>query len=70
LAASDLAKGRTVATKDIDDEITYFLLAKEFHWTPEQIDRQSAKKMKALTTMLSVYNKVSNQETKRLSKKR
>jgi len=51
------------------NEITYFLLAKEFHWTPEQVDRQDAKKMKALTTILSIYNKVTNQETKKINKK-
>lgn len=68
MAAYNLAKGRQVAASSIDNEITYFLLAKEFHWTPEEIDRQDAKKMKALTTILSVYNKVSNSEMKRVNK--
>jgi len=44
-------------------------LAKEFNWTPKQIDEQDSKKMRALTHILSIYNKVKNAEMEKMSKK-
>lgn len=39
-----------------------FLLIKEFKWTPKQIKEQDAKDIKAVTHILSTYNKVKNAE--------
>ena len=70
LAAADLGRGRAVATKGINREITYFLLAKEFNWLPDEIDRQDAKIMKALNHMLNDFNKVQSAESKKMSKRK
>ena len=39
-----------------------FLLAKEFGWTPEQINKQGYKDIRAITLIMSAYNKVHNAE--------
>ena len=67
MASINLARGLPI--QNCPDEITYFLLAKEFHWTPSQIKRESYKDMKGLMTILSNYNKVKNAEMDRISGK-
>jgi len=69
MAATDLGRGRSVTVEPCPVEITYFLLAKEFGWTPSQIKEQSSKDMKGLITILSTYNKVKNNEMDRMSGK-
>jgi hypothetical protein len=69
MAAGDLARGRKIAVHPIPREITYFLLAKEFGWTPSQCDGEDTKKLKGIMHVLSVYNSVKNQEIERQNKK-
>ncbi len=64
-----MARGRKISVYPVPEEMTYFFLAQEFGWTPSQIDKQEPKKIKAIIHILSIYNKVKNQETERLSKK-
>jgi len=68
MAAADLANGRPVLAPLVSKEITMFLLAKEFHWTPKQIKEQDAKDIKALTKILSIYNKIQNRKMERINK--
>jgi hypothetical protein len=69
MAAGDLARGRKIAVSPVPREVTYFLLAKEFGWDPEQCDKQDTKKLKGIIHVLSVYNSVKNQEMERQNKK-
>lgn len=68
MAAADLARGRTVAVVPFPEEITYFLLAKEFGWLPSQIQNESAKDMKGIIHVMSIYNKVRNNEMDKINK--
>ena len=70
MAATDLASGRRVTVQPVPDEIVIFLLAKEFGWTPSQIKAESSKDIKAITTVLSVYNSVLNQKAQQNNKKK
>ena len=74
MAAADLALGRKIHVNPVPDEIVWFLLAKEFGWSPKQIKEMNAKDVRAMTHMLSTYNRVKNQqaenERKRNSNKR
>lgn len=51
-------------------ELIIFLLAKEFRWLPSQIQAESAKDMKAIMHILSVYNSVKNAEIDKMNKAR
>ncbi len=70
MASADLARGQSVATDEFQFEIQMFLLVKEFNWTPSQIRQQNYKDMKAFTTMLSVFNRVKNNEMEKLNRKK
>ena len=70
IATSDFARGRPITVNPVPREITYFVLAKEFHWTPDKIDKMKPKRVKAMLAMLNVYNKVQNQEMKKITNKR
>ena len=39
-----------------------FILAKEFGWAPDVVERQSSKNMKGIMTVLSVFNNVQSQQ--------
>lgn len=69
MAATELARGRTITVKPVPIEITYFLLAKEFGWLPSQCKNEESKDLKGITHVLSIYNKIKNQEMERMSKK-
>ncbi len=69
MAAVDFSRGRGITVKPVPTEITYFLLAKEFNWTPDQVDKQETKKLKGILHILSTYNKIRNQEVARANKK-
>ena len=69
MAATELARGRTITVKPVPIEITYFLLAKEFGWLPSQCKGESAKDLKGITHILSIYNKVKNSDMERMAKK-
>jgi hypothetical protein len=69
MAAADLALGRAVSVKPIPEEIIWFLLAKEFSWSPKVIKQNDAKDIRAITHILAVYNKVKNQMVERQNKK-
>ena len=69
MAASDLALGRKISVYPVPREITYFLLAKEFGWTPDQCDRQETKKLNGIIHVLSVYNNIKNQEIEKQNRK-
>lgn len=62
-----LARGHPVDSSI--KEIEYFLLAKEFHWTPDQVDRQDAKKLRGLLIVSNAYNKIKNAEIERSTRK-
>jgi len=70
MAAAELARGRTISVKPVPSEINYFVLADQFGWPPDVIDRQDAKKMKGIMHVLSVYNKVRNTEIEKMNKKK
>lgn len=68
MAATDLARGRNISVKPVPHEITIFMLIKEFGGYPDEWARQSNKDIKALTTILSTFNRVRNAEMERMSK--
>lgn len=49
--------------------MTYFSLAKQFKWLPDEIDRQDPKKLKGLMHVLSVYNDIKNKEIEYANRK-
>ena len=59
---SALAGGRVVSCSN--PCISEFLLAKEFHWTPKEIDEMPYEKVKLYMNMLSIYNNVQNSANK------
>lgn len=64
-----MASGRNISVKPIPDEIIWFLLAKEFGWDPATCKRQESRDIKAITHILSVYNKVKNQLIERKNRR-
>jgi len=69
MAAGELARGRKITVYPVPIEITYFLLAKEFGWTPSQCQAENSKDLKGIIHVLSVYNNVKNQEIERMNRK-
>jgi len=69
MAAGEYARGRKITVRPVPKEITYFSLAKEFHWLPDQVDRQEPKKIKGIMHVLSTYNKVKNQEIEQMNRR-
>jgi len=69
MAASEYARGRNITVSPIPKEMTYFSLAKEFHWLPDEIDRQEPRKIKGLMHILSIYNNIKNQEIEQANRK-
>ena len=70
MAAADLALGRNVSVSPLPDEIIWFALAKEFGWSPKQIKEMESKDVRAMTHILSTYNRVKNQMIERESRKK
>ena len=68
MAATDLARGRSVTSKLVSREITMFILMKEFGGLPSQWENESIKNIKMITSLLSTYNTVSNSEMERSTK--
>ena len=64
-----MARGRKISINPVPIEITYFLLAKEFGWTPSQCKAESSKDLRGITHVLSVYNNVKNQEIEKINRK-
>ena len=62
MAASEYARGRNITVRPVPREIMYFSLAKEFHWLPDEIDRQEPRKIRGLMHILSIYNNIKNKE--------
>ena len=46
----------------------YYLFAKEFGWTPKQVDKQDVKKIKGISILMATYNKIINERAKSKSK--
>lgn len=67
-AATQLASGHPITVPLVINEIVIFLLMKEFGGTPSQWESQSPKNIKFITTVLSTYNKISNDKIKRDSR--
>lgn len=65
-----MAEGRPVKVKGCNREITKFIFAKEFGWTPDQVDNMSYKDYIAMSEILSVYNKVMNREMEKSKRKK
>jgi len=70
LAAWDLGQGKSVLPKNqkISEAVTLFLLCKEFHCLPDEIERQDAKKIKILMDFATNFNKGQNSEMERKTK--
>ncbi len=49
--------------------MTYFSLAKQFNWLPDEIDRQDPKVLKGLMHVLSVYNNKKNKDIEQANRK-
>jgi hypothetical protein len=62
MAASEYARGRNITVRPVPKAMTYFSLAKEFNWLPDEIDRQEPKKIKGIMQVLSIYNNIKNKE--------
>lgn len=58
-----------MSIRPVPNEIIWFLLAKEFHWSPKQIKEMDSKDVRAMTHLLSTYNRVKNQVAERASKR-
>ncbi len=58
MAASEYARGHNITVKPVPREMMYFSLAKEFHWLPDEINRQDPKIMKGIIYILSVCSNV------------
>ena len=69
MAATEYARGRAVTISPTPKEIIFFSLAKEFGWLPSQIEKESNKNMKGIMQVLSIFNKVKNQEIKKRERK-
>ena len=69
MAAADFALGRAISISPVPDEIIWFLLGKEFGWSPREIKANNAKDIRAMTHILSTYNRVQNQIAERNRKK-
>ena len=69
MAASEYARGRNITVRPVPKEIMYFSLAKEFHWLPDEIDRQEPRKIRGIMHVLSIYNKIKNQEIENANRK-
>lgn len=68
MAATEYARGHNITATPVPDEIMMFVLAKEFHWTPQQIKNESAKDINGILTVLSIFNKLQNQQMEKVSK--
>ena len=62
MAAADLALGRIISVRPVPDELIWFLLGKEFGWSPKEIKEMDSKDVRAMTHILSTYNRVKNQK--------
>jgi len=69
MAASEYARGRNITVRPVPKEMTYFSLAKEFNWLPDEIDRQEPRKIRGIMHVLSVYNNIKNEEIKQANRK-
>jgi len=69
MAASELARGRKVTAEDVDDEVTKYIFAKEFGWTPSEVDNQNVKDIEAIRIILSTSNKIQNDEMEKMKRK-
>jgi hypothetical protein len=57
--------GRPINDDSISEEITYFLLAQEYKWTPNQVKMMNNKDLKAIRVMTSSFNRTqSSQQNK------
>jgi len=72
MAAANLARGHNIdsnsgfkLTEDDQAKLTYFMFAKEFHWTPDQVRSQNYSDIMDLQTIMSTYNRVVAAEQKR-----
>lgn len=68
MAATQLASGHIITANGVMDEITIFLLMKEFGGTPSQWRHEASKDIKFVTTLLSTYNNVLNKKMEKASK--
>ena len=69
MAATEYARGRNITVSPVPMAITYFSLAKEFNWLPDEIDRQNLKKLKGVMRVLSIYNNIKNKEIEAANRK-
>jgi len=70
LAAWEYASGHPISVSPVPKELTFFSLAKEFGWLPDEIERQDPKSIKGVIHVLSAYNSARNNEIERSSRKK
>lgn len=56
--------------KPLPKEVIWFLLGKEFGWSPREIKANDAKDIRAMVHILSTYNRVNNQVAERNARKK
>jgi len=62
MAATEYGRGLNISAQPAPEGMVKFILAKEFGFAPDIVERQSSKNIKGLMTILSIYNKVQNQQ--------
>ena len=69
MAATEYARGRNITVNPVPKEMTYFSLAQQYRWLPDEVDRQEPKNIKAILHILSIYTNIKNEEIKRENRK-
>lgn len=67
MAATEYGRGHNISTP-VPEEIIKFICAKEFGFAPDVVERQSSRNIKGLMTVLSVFNRIQNQQIEQQSR--
>ena len=63
MAATEYGRGHNISTP-VPEELIKFICAKEFGLAPDVVERQSSRNIKGLMTVLSVFNRIQNQQSR------
>ena len=63
MAATEYGRGRNISTP-VPEELIKFICAKEFGFAPDVVERQTSRNIKGLMTVLSVFNRIQNQQSR------
>lgn len=53
----DAYLGRPVSDSEVDKYMTYYIFAKQFGWTPEQVDKMAYKDVRVFKKLLEIEAK-------------